>query len=119
YYGDQIPPENILFPPEFAGGDYDRAAYVGHRFQLDLQTAIIRYGLDAGFNPTATRPIETLSSAEQPDGRDTLTTKDVEGVELFYLATVFDTAKEPDAAPPAMPGGVPAAAPERPHVGQY
>jgi len=119
YYGDQIPPENILIPPEFAGGDYDRAAYLGHRFQLDVQTAITRYGLDPTFTATATRPIETLSSAEQPEGRDTLTTKDVEGVEVFYLATVFDTATEPaDAAPPALPGVAMAGA-DRPHVGQY
>jgi len=122
YYGDQVPPENLLFPPEFTGGDYDRAAYLGHRFQLDLQTAITRYGLDPSFNPTATRPIETLSSAEQPDGRDTLTTKDVEGVELFYLATVFDTGQGEDAAAPppeaAIPG-VPMSTPDRPHVGQY
>ena len=122
YYGDQIAPENLLFPPEFTGGDYDRAAYLGHRFQLDVQTAITRYGLDPTFTPTATRPMETLSSAEQSDGRDTLTTKDVEGVEIFYLATVFDQAKaDADAAPAddATLPGVALGSPDRPHVGQY
>jgi hypothetical protein len=128
YYGDPIPPENLLFPPEFTGGDYDRAAYLGHRFQLDLQTAITRYGLDPTFAPTATRPIETLSSDEQPEGRDTLTTKDVEGVELFYLATVFDTGDDEADEPPddeaaegeaALPGLPPLASAERPHVGQF
>lgn len=122
YYGDQIPPENLLFPPEFTGGDYDRAAYLGHRFQLDVRTAIQRYGLDPTFMPTATRPMETLSSAEQSEGRDTLTTKDVEGVELFYLATVFDQTPDDaaqDAPTPFVIPGVPFGSPDRPHVGQY
>jgi hypothetical protein len=129
YYGDQVPPENLLFPPEFTGGDYDRAAYLGHKFQLDLQTAIARYGLPPTFHPTATRPIETLSSAEQSEGRDTLTTKDVEGVELFYLATVFaEVDRDTEAGEPpddeaaegegAIPG-VPLTPADRPHVGQY
>jgi hypothetical protein len=116
YYGARIAPENLLLPPDFQGGDYDSASYLGLRDQVDLQTAILRYGLPKDFAPTATRPIETLSSAEQADGRDSLTTKDVEILKVYYLATVFAQApmvrnaegrEEPD---PAW---------EPPHVGQY
>jgi hypothetical protein len=92
YYADRIAPENLLFPPEFTGGDYDKAAWLGHRFQLDLETAKTRYGLPPEFAPTATKPQETLSSDERPDGRDQLVTKDVEGVEIFYQATVYASA---------------------------
>jgi hypothetical protein len=113
YYGDRIAPENVLFPVDFSGGDYDRAAYLGHRFQEPLHAAITTYGLPKDFSPTATRPIETLSSAEQGEGRDSLTTKDVEGIEVFYLASVYHKAQAPD---PNDPEAVPA---EPPHVGQY
>jgi hypothetical protein len=118
YYADRLAPENLLFPPEFTGGDYDRAAYLGHRFQLDLETAKRVYRLPADFTPTASKPQETLSSEEQPDGRDALVTKDVEGVELFYLATVFAT--PPLVPDPAQAGKqVPDPAWEPPRVGQY
>jgi hypothetical protein len=111
FYNDRIAPENLLIAADFTGGDYDRASYLGHRFQIDVPTAIRRYGLPADFQPTATKPMDTLSSGETGDGRDALTTKDVEGIEVFYLATVFHEAIEPEdaAAPPAEP----------PHVGQY
>lgn len=108
YYADRIAPENLLFPPEFTGGDYDKAAWIGHRFQLDLERAKLQYRLPPDFRPTATKPQETLSAGEQSEGRDSLTTKDVEGVEVFYQAAVYDKApEEPD---PAY---------ERPQMGQY
>lgn len=115
YYADRFPPENLLIPPEFSGSDFDTAAYLGGRFQLDVPTAIVRYNLPPDFQPTATKPIETLSSDEQPDGRDTLTTKDVEVTELFYLATVF-AEQDDETADPETPGDETA---ERPHIGQY
>lgn len=111
YYGDRLATENVLFPADFAGGDYDRAAYLGHRFQEPLHSAITTYGLPKDFSPTATRPIDTLSSGEQGEGRDSLTTKDVEGIEVFYLASVFHKAADPN-DPQAQPV-------EPPHVGQY
>lgn len=120
YYMDRLAPENLLFPPDFAGGDYDSAAYLGHRFQLDLPTAIARYGLPKDFAPTATKPITTLSSEEQKEGRDKLTTKDVEGVELFYQATVYAEAEEPETPrDPEAPLDATEPAPEPPHIGQY
>lgn len=111
YYGDRLAPENILYPAEFTGGDYDRAAFLAHRFQENLQSAIVTYGLPPDFTPTATRPMETLSSGEQGDGRDSLTTKDVEGIEVFYQASVFHKAADPKDAT--------AAPVEPPHFGQY
>jgi hypothetical protein len=111
YYGDRIAPENLLIAADFTGGDYDRAAFLAHRFQIDVPTAIRRYGLKPDFQPTATKPIETLSSDEQGDGRDALTTKDVEGIEVFYLASVFHELPADDAQQ--------AAPVELPHVGQY
>lgn len=120
YYMDRLAPENLLFPPDFAGGDYDSAAYLGHRFQLDLPTAISRYGLPKDFAPTATKPITTLSSEEQKEGRDRLTTKDVEGVEIFYQATVYAEADEPAPAPEGVdPLEAAEPPPEPPHIGQY
>lgn len=116
YYADRIAPENLLFPPEFAGGDYDKAAWLGHKWQLDLETAKRTYKLPADFVPTATKPQETLSSDEQPEGRDALVTKDVEGIEIFYQATVYATPamiKGPDGAEVPDPTWQP------PYVGQY
>lgn len=113
YYGDRLAPENVLFPADFGQGDYDRAGYLAHRFQEPLHTAISTYGLPKDFTPTATKPIETLSSAEQGEGRDSLTTKDVEGIEVFYLASVFHKAEPPDPNDPMAPPAEP------PHVGQY
>lgn len=98
YCIDRIPPECLLVPVEFSGADYDKAAWLGWKGRLDLETARKRFHLPPDFAPTATKPRETLSSDERPEGREALTTKEVEFVEIFYRTAVYD----PEAQ--ALPG---------------
>lgn len=86
---DRFPPEDLRVPVEFEGSDYDKAAWLGRRFRMDVDTAIRVFKLPPDFQPSVTSPRDTLSSDEQPD-RAGATVREVEGDKIWYRTQVFD-----------------------------
>ncbi len=95
YFWERISPANFLWPASFRGSDWDKAPWLGYRFELPLVVAKRKYKLPASFKATAKPMHDKLLSSDLDDGVDGSQTNEetVQGVEIWYYAHIFD-AKE-------------------------
>lgn len=93
YFWEEFPTEDLLLPVDFVGSRFDRAAWLGMKFEMDFAQAKKAYGLSDDFAATIQTPRETLSTDRQ--SREGGALKQVEGYEIWYKAAVFAPDEDP------------------------
>ena len=96
YRWERFSPAWLLAPADWTGSKFDKAPWLGRRFELDREIAKVRFGLTDDDLPDNREPLKTLNESETKESnrndRRVLT-----GVEIFYRASLFDPAvKHPD-----------------------
>jgi hypothetical protein len=85
YSIERISPAKLLIPNDFTGSNYDDAAWLGFEFQVDVQTAKARWGVDIE-NPTDAADPKLLIPSPVPEQRRPY----IKGTEIWYKASLFD-----------------------------
>ncbi|MGV1037705.1 MAG: hypothetical protein ACOYD0_11875 [Candidatus Nanopelagicales bacterium] len=94
YIFERISPVKLIIPTDFKGSDYDKAAYQGFEFLMDLEVAKRAFDLPADFKKFVTEDDRLIGDAEG-DKRDKR--KKVRGWEIYYKAAIFDpSVKHPE-----------------------
>jgi hypothetical protein len=93
YEFDRISPSNLLLPEEFKLSTYDRANWIGYRFEMDLELGKRLFSLPADFEGSGnTTPRGINVNDEKRTNRKVIT-----GTELYYKASVYDpSVKNPE-----------------------
>ena len=92
-FWERVTPKKIIIPAGFTSTNYDTAPWMGVRFGLTLNEARLKYNLPDDFEVTPATDRHRFEH-EQPDTKDA---REVEGVELWYRAAIYDpTVKNPD-----------------------
>lgn len=93
YFFERVSPSCVLIPDEFKGSKFDRANWLGHRFEMDLEVARRVLTLPEDFQGSGSKMLG-INADDQNKG---LARKVVTGVELYYKAHVYDpTVKNPE-----------------------
>ena len=88
YFWSRVSPLAALIPDRFHGSNFDKAPWLGYRFEMDTALAIQSLGLSEDEARQAGGDPQRLNEDEQPKGRDTNV---VYGYCLSYKASLFRT----------------------------
>lgn len=96
YVWHRISPANLLLPADWTGSDYDRAPWIGWRFERDREEIKTLFKLTDDDLGDGEAPSESLNKQEDKTS-DKPNRRVIRGVELFYYASRYDgTVKHPD-----------------------
>jgi hypothetical protein len=89
YIYERISPAKLLIPTDFQGSDYDKAPWLGFKFQMPFELAKLAFSLPDNFSQTTVEDEDRVGSENKGrsiDGR----AKMVTGYEVYYKAAQFD-----------------------------
>lgn len=94
YFWDRVSPLYALIPERFHGSNFDKAPWLGHKFEMDADVAKRKYDLSDEDVLAASGEADRLNEDEKPQGKD-------EGVVYGYVlsikASIYDpNVKHPD-----------------------
>lgn len=82
FYRDHFSPMKAIVPSFFVGSDYDKAPYLGRRFNMPIAQAKQEFGPDVTFTPTSTDKYRLSSDPDVNALTDT-----VSGVVIWYQSS--------------------------------
>lgn len=95
YFWKRVSPAKFLYPGDFAGSDFDDAAWIGFEFRAPLPQVRAQYNLPDDFEG-GPRKDDALVATRVEDPADLDSGKTVRGWEIWYKASLFDaTVKHP------------------------
>ena len=97
YLWERVSPAHLVAPADFVGANYDKAPFLGTRFEMDREAAIRRWQLEdiADDVPEGREPLKLLNQQEEASS-DRRQRKVLTGVRLEYKASIYDpTVKHP------------------------
>lgn len=88
WYWDRIPSKKLRIPADFMDTDFDRSPWLGMNFRMPLTQAKRLFDVPEDVSGTSERDTNVLN--ETHAGLQTTSVPYVDGIEIWYLAHIFD-----------------------------